>query len=101
MPAGLLREVRPRPLRPEQVGRLVGAPEVARRGDLRIEEVKALAHVLRPRITRVADVAAVRGEEVAAVPGLARERRPITRGRRAKGGIGRQAEDGADGKDGS
>src|SRR5205085_11536449 len=95
MPAGLLREVRPRPLRPEQVGRLVGAPEVARRGDLRIEEVEALAHVLRPRITRVADVAAVRGEDVAAVPGLARERRTITRGRRVEG-VNRQPDDDRD-----
>ena len=47
MPARLLREVGTRALGAQQVRRLVAAVEVARLGDLRVEEVERLADILR------------------------------------------------------
>ena len=84
VPAGLLREVGTGALRAEQVRRLVAAPEVPRLGDLRVQEVQRVPYVLRPRVARVTDVAAVLGEEVAARDRLVREGRPVCGGRRVE-----------------
>src|SRR4051794_5873738 len=95
MPAGFLREVRPRALGAEQVRRLVGAPEIAWLRDLGVEEVEARPYVLRPGVSRVADVAAVGREEVAALLRLVRQRRPVPRRRRVEG-VDRQPDDDRD-----
>ena len=93
VPARLLREVGAGALGAEQVRRLVAAVEVARLRDLRVEEVERLAHVLRPRVAGVADVAAVRGEEVAALDGAGSESGAQSADGRRVEGVDRQPDD--------
>ena len=69
--------------------------EVARLRDLRVEEVERVADVLRPRVAGMADVAAVRGEQVAALDRGVGERRPVARRRRVEG-VDRQPDDDED-----
>src|SRR4029077_12192841 len=95
MPAGLLRQIRAGALGSEQVGRLVAPVEVAGLRNLRIEEVQSFAYILRTGVPRVADVAAVLGEEVATLDGAVGERRPVVRRRRIER-VNRQPDDDED-----